>query len=157
MSARPSGVELGGQRSEHVRIEVHPSRRRPVLGVWNDEGAMTAAAPLHDKDLAPLIHGVDVGKLAVEPEVGRPSRPRVPHSVLFKGLGPRVGEVEGLEAVGALVEPVGHNSPEDLDWREPVTVRGVVVVQDRVELDVGALCDPPERRDVHVERAGTRA
>ena len=69
----PVRVELSGQGSEHVRIEVHPSRRRPVLGVWNDERAVTAAAPLYDEYLAPLIHGVEVGKLAVEPEVRRPS------------------------------------------------------------------------------------
>lgn len=73
--------------------------------------------------------------------VHRPSRLKVhfTHSVgrLFYGS---MGKVEGLDAIGSLMPPIGENAPQYLNGRPLVAIRSVMIVNARIELD--ASCPP---------------
>ena len=72
----------------------------------------------------------------------------------------RVGavlEVEGLNAVGALVVPVGPDSPKDFDGGSAVAVRGVMVVDHAQQLGGQPLGQLTESHQVHFEIAASQS
>ena len=64
-----------------------------------------------------------------------------------------VVEVKGVDAVRALMPPIGRYSAQHLNAGILVAVRSVVIVEGRIELDRGARDHVPKIRQIHLKRA----
>ena len=64
-----------------------------------------------------------------------------------------VVEIKGVDAVCALVPPIGRHSAQHLDTGVLVAVGSVVIVDGRIELDRGARDHALEIRQIHLKRA----
>ena len=144
----PLVVESGGQLLQHVGVGVHQPGSRPVFGIRNHSGSVTAAATLHDERLVQGANDL--------------SPPHLPEGLLMHGPVEfsRVGailEIEGLNAVGALVVPVGPDAPKHFDGGDTVAVRGVMIVDHAQQLDGQSFGELAECRQVYFKIAASQS
>ena len=141
-------IQRHRQRRQHVGVPVHVPWRVPVLRIGNDRIAVAAAPAAHDEHLILVLQRRSIAHFLV--------RLALNFILLLRVYRVRATrEVESLDAVRPLPIPVRAGAAKDFDRRVAVAVSGMVIVDDRVQFDVGAGGDPAEGVHVRLERAVT--